>query len=379
MHGDSESRLSVPLVRPTTLAMVLVGNRLLLLLIGWLALTFGIQFLVPGTWRALPNNPWFDGWLRWDAGWYYELATQGYASTVAAGEQSNTAFFPLLPLLTRAVAVVVGNVALSGLIVSYVSSGVALLLLYRMVAQRFGLAVAERTLLLLCFYPYSLYLSSFHTEPLFLCWVVCSFFYAERRSFGKAALFAACASATRNVGVLVTLGLATAYLESLRFDLRKIGWESLFLLLCPLGLGLHMLFLWMHTGSPLQFVYSQAAPGWAGGALLAGETAPSTLQLVWRFFGHPETVLFVVPSVWLLWRSRRKLPLSYLVWSGVTLLISMSSPGSLGRFLTVLFPVFIGAALLPWSRRQLVLLLACFAILLSIGTARQVLGMWVAG
>ncbi|MFO0656808.1 MAG: hypothetical protein U0787_17245 [Polyangia bacterium] len=47
---------------------------------------------MPGTWRALPQNPWLDGWLRWDAGWYYELATQGHDRTVTAGQQSNTAF-----------------------------------------------------------------------------------------------------------------------------------------------------------------------------------------------------------------------------------------------------------------------------------------------
>ncbi|MFO0656807.1 MAG: hypothetical protein U0787_17240 [Polyangia bacterium] len=63
----------------------------------------------------------------------------------------------------------------------------ALLVLFRLVARRFGSTVALRTLLLLLFFPYSLYLSSFHTEPLFLCLVVCSFFFAEQKSFGKAA------------------------------------------------------------------------------------------------------------------------------------------------------------------------------------------------
>ncbi len=357
----------------------LIGNRLFLVLLGFLTLTFFSAQVVPGTWRALPQNPWLDGWLRWDAGWYYELATQGYDRTVTAGQQSNTAFFPLLPLVTRLVALLVGNVALAGLLVSYASCGVALLVLFRLVARRFGSTVALRTLLLLLFFPYSLYLSSFHTEPLFLCLVVCSFFFAEQKSFGKAAFFAACASATRNVGVLVSIGICVAYLDSIRFNLRRLGFDALLLGICPLGLVLHMLFLWKHTGSPIQFVLSQAAPGWAGGALLAGQKNPSLIAALWRFVGHPETLLFVVPSAWLLWRARHQLPLSYLVWTALTLLVSMSSPGSLGRFLIVLFPLFIAAALLPWSRRSLGVYLAASGILLSINTVRQVLGMWVAG
>ena len=98
-----------------------------------------------------------------------------------------------------------------------------------------------------------------------------------------------------------------------------------------------------------------------------------------RLLVHPQLFLFVIPSVVLLWWARSKLPLSYLVWALVTLLISMSSPNSLGRFVTVLFPVFVAAALLPLSRRSFALCTSVLTVLLVIQTVRQALGMWVAG
>ncbi len=379
MSATSPASSSVPAWRQVVLVGALIGNRLLLFVIGFVALSYFGSHLVPGTWRALPDSPWLDGWLRWDAGWYHEIASRGYDRVIVPGQQSNTAFFPLLPWLAKGLTLLVGNVALSGLVVAQLACLFASLVLYRLVRDRFGFTVAARTLLLLYCFPYSLYLSSFHTEPLFLCWVVCAFFFAERRQFGKAAFFAAAASATRNVGVLLSIGLAVAYLESIEFDRRRLDGRALFLLLCPSGLLLHMLYLWKHCGSPWQFVLSQAAPGWAGGEFWGRGASVPVVGFIWRLVGHPETLLFVIPSLLLLWRARLRLPLSYLVWATVTLLISMSSPGSLGRFVVVLFPVFVAAALLPLSRWSFGLVVGTMTVLLSIQTFRQVLGMWVAG
>ena len=61
------------------------------------------------------------------------------------------------------------------------------------------------------------------------------------------------------------------------------------------------------------------------------------------------------------------------------LLVSMSSPGSLGRFLIVVFPAFIALALLPWSRRVWIAVLTLSGALLAMNAVKQSLGQWVAG
>ncbi len=56
---------------------------------------FGIIQMLPGTPATLAAT----GGLAWDAGWFAQIAQQGYHYT--AGGQSNVAFFPLFPLVWR--------------------------------------------------------------------------------------------------------------------------------------------------------------------------------------------------------------------------------------------------------------------------------------
>jgi len=365
----------------SSVVLWLIGNRLTLFLLVFLALSLFPHLLVPGSCVTDPPHPIVDGWIRWDAGWYHQIASTGYENLPNGEGQRDTAFFPLFPLLTHLLGRVIGNFGIAGLLVANLSGLWACVLLFRLTGRRFGTAVAERTLLLLLFFPYSFYLSSMHTEPLFLCWVVAAFYYADKRQWLRAALSAACASATRSVGVLVTLGLLAAYLESIEYDLRRVRADVLYLVLCPLGLMGYMLFLWKRFGTPLQFVYSQVAHGWAGSSFVQHEDTGTTWlhtipSLLLRFqFGH----FLALGTISLLVAMRRRLPLSFVLWAIVTLLVSMSSPGSIGRFLVVVFPAFVALALLPWSRKVWIVVLTLSGALLAMNAVKQSLGHWVAG
>src|SRR6185295_15595271 len=76
----------------------------------------------PDLWRSNPQNLFIDGWARWDAGWYRDIAERGYTNTPKAepGQQGqrDTAFFPLYPLTIRLFNIVFGDTFLSGLIIS---------------------------------------------------------------------------------------------------------------------------------------------------------------------------------------------------------------------------------------------------------------------
>lgn len=359
----------------------LLGNRLALFLLVFAVLSLFPTLVMSGTCVTYPHLPFIDGWIRWDAGWYHQIASTGYDNLPNGEGQRDTAFFPLLPLLTHVLGRVIGHFGIAGLLVANLSGAWACVLLFRLTGRRFGTAVAERTLLLLLFFPYSFYLNSMHTEPLFLCWVVAAFYYADKQQWLRAALCAACASATRSVGVLVALGLLTAYLESIKFDLRRVRADVLYLLLCPLGLVAYMLFLWKRFGTPLQFVYSQVAHGWAGSSFVKHPGTESTWTdslLSWFLrlqFGH----LLALGTITLLVAMRRRLPLSFVLWAVVTLCVSMSSPGSLGRFLVVVFPAFIALALLPWPRKVWIAVLTLSGALLAMNAVKQSLGHWVAG
>ena len=91
-------------------AAVFLGSRPAILFVGLLAvLMIGYA---PGTppWRDSANEL-FNLPLRWDAGWYLQIAESGYSYSPEAGaqEQQNIVFFPAYPMATRAVALVLGN------------------------------------------------------------------------------------------------------------------------------------------------------------------------------------------------------------------------------------------------------------------------------
>lgn len=84
-------------------------------------------------WRAFPNSPFWDGWVRWDSGWYRIIAERGYADRTWG--TNVLAFFPLFPYATRATASVVGNHWIAGLIVSNVSLLISLFFLARIAVR----------------------------------------------------------------------------------------------------------------------------------------------------------------------------------------------------------------------------------------------------
>jgi hypothetical protein len=93
-----------------------VITRSALLLVGWLGFhLLPLPVAFPSAWEIGPEgnrhavvdhisptpHPWVNMLSRWDAAWYVEIARDGYH--YEPGAPSNPAFFPLYPLLIRAV------------------------------------------------------------------------------------------------------------------------------------------------------------------------------------------------------------------------------------------------------------------------------------
>ena len=95
------------------------------------------------------DHLWLDIWGVWDTGWYLEIAEEGYSTTPraegAAAGQKNLAFFPLYPLLARAVSVVTaGDAFLAGLLLSNVCLIVICFLFYRLTRLDWDEATSTR-------------------------------------------------------------------------------------------------------------------------------------------------------------------------------------------------------------------------------------------
>lgn len=147
-------------------------------------------------------------WLNWDGWIYVDIAQHGYRALGQA------AFFPLYPLLTRAVAFCLGgHTALAALLVANAASFGAYGLLLLLVEREFGPVAARRTLLFLLCFPASFFLAAAYTESLFLLLSLGTFIALRRHAWLAAGILTALASLTRPVGVLLLLPIVAEMLS----------------------------------------------------------------------------------------------------------------------------------------------------------------------
>ncbi len=200
-------------------------------------------------------------WSHWDGEHYIGLALDGYLDGVG---QVSPAFFPGYSLVLRSLAELLGGpltpAALSvlGVVVSLAALLFALYFVYAIAADGWGEAAARRAVLALAFFPTAFFLNSVYTESLFLAFSAGAVWAARvRRDLLLAALLAALAAATRNVGVFLILPLAHEWLR----DPGGYRWRGAYLALAPAGLFAYMGYLWWRFGEPLLFYTDQSRWG----------------------------------------------------------------------------------------------------------------------
>lgn len=213
---------------------------------------------------AFPGSEVLGGWFRFDGGWYERIAREGYTYG-GPGVQSSVAFFPAYPLAMRAVAVVLGDEILAGMVVTVLSGLAATVLLYRWTADRLGEGAARWTVLTVLLYPYAWYLfGAVYADALFGVAVLGAFVALERDRTVLAGLAGAVATAARPVGPAVVVGLVAVLLERRGGlgRLRSLRPADAGVLLSVAGVGAWSGYLWIRWGDPLLFATVQEAPGW---------------------------------------------------------------------------------------------------------------------
>ncbi len=316
----------------------------------------------------------FNVFTQWDAGWYLNIAANGYG-----GEQA-AAFFPLYPALVAAAAVVTRSTVIAGVLVSLVAAGVGAVLVWRIARSVAGEAVAGDAVLLLALYPSALVFTGAYSDGLFLALAAGSILAATRGHGWAAGLLGGLAVATRLVG----LALVPALLVLLWPRGRSPGAlaRPLPVLLLPAALGLYCLYLEHRFGDPLAFENAQAlywlretSPlGPLGGlweSVSAGYHGAAELFLhLPRQLGEPEGfpdrdrfaiwnvlhLLLLVAALWLTWVAWRRLgpalglyaiAVDAAVLSGTHAVFPLAS---LPRYLLTNFPLFIALAMLLRDR-----------------------------
>ena len=367
---------------------------------GGLARENELKFDAPGLTHALAE-PVLSPLARWDAVWYLRIADSGYT-----GSEPRAAFFPLYPLLIRALAAPAGGSPAALLAAAYLIAlaafVAALALLYRLVELELGRRLAQPTLLLLALFPAAVFFGAPYSESVFLLCAVGAFYAARTGRFDWAGGAALGAATTRSAGLLLLVPLAMLWWSSRERCPADAAW----LLLAPLGVVAYAAWLGLTEGDALRFLGVQGAwsrelvvpltGAWDGfsaaldGArqLASGSRTPVYFEIA---AGDPYRIAainimlfaFLVFALVSCVGVLRRLPRAYGVWVAASLVLPLSFPVtpqplmSLPRFVAVLFPIFMWLALVCDERRNTDLVAGASAVGLGVFTAQFAGWHWI--
>jgi hypothetical protein len=311
--------------------------------LGFVVAYVGADKLTPG---ALPLQV-DQGLFAWDAAFYRDIADYGYQGVAEEGLR----FFPLLPLLARALGVpLLGHVGLALLVLVQVAAIAAGVLLYRLAVQETGdRATGVRAAWFLAVLPPATVLVLGYAEGLLLCFAIGFFLCIRRERWWLAAVLGVLAGLSRPVGMTLAL---PALIEALRLG-RTLPWRAwagrVAAIVGPvLGGGLFLAWAQrVHGDWQLPLTLQNSAElrgGWANPLSTIWGAVDAITSQEWREALHvPWIAVFAV----LLVIAFRTLPASYGAWSAVLLLSALTGNtlGSFERYGHAAFPLILALAI----------------------------------
>jgi len=301
---------------------------------------------------------------NWDGLWYRWVANAGYP-TVALHARSTLGFFPLYPIVIRAVAYplhwatghsMVWSITVAGVIVSTIGGVIATVLVQRLASGWWGEQSGRRAALIFCAFPGSVVFSMVYAEGILLPLAAGCILALERRRWLLGGVLAGLATACEpEASVLVLVCVASVVVV-----LRRDGWPTARrALAAPLlsltGVGSFAIFLWAWTGTPFATMIAQHY-GWderTDPLALVHLVRNLASQISFTHFNHPTinmnmvvgvagAILLVVLLV-LLFRQRRAVSVEALVWTlGISfLMVTSEQTWPNPRLLITAFPAIL--------------------------------------
>lgn len=350
------------------------------------AAAFMVNILFPprayrGFTLPFDHAKWFEIFAAWDSGWYFEIAKNGYRYNPDG--QSTIAFFPLYPMAMRAVAFLFGGsdraLWISGLLISWVAFICALIVLHRFTTRLFGDREAgRRAVLYLAVFPFSFFFSRVYTESLFLLVSIVAVVSAYDGRWWRAGAFAALAALTRPNGVLVVIPLFCLIWQG-RPAWRELIRRGAAVSLAAVGFAAYCAFTYSLAGNPLAWLdaqrywhYSVGDAPWRQLLKLIGGVVKHgpydfffTSKLApYQFFHGAVALIFLglTPAVF----RHLGVPLGLYVLVSLLVPLSGSDLQGLGRYASVLFPVFMVAGVLSGRFHEAILVVCTLFLTLFV-------------
>ena len=355
-----------------------MNKNLLKIFLVWLGLLLAVGFVAihfstykVGHCEVKNQLPYY----RWDSFWYTSISQHGY--NFSDSKNSSIAFFPLYPMVIRAVHFVSHwkeNKISFGLNILF--AFLATLYLYRLAKLDYDEKKSLAVVAVFLFFPPAYFFLAGYPDGLFALVAIVSFYFARKKNWALAGIAAGLLALTKPYGILIFPALGLEYLWTHNWDLKivfkKFDWLPL--LLPIFSFGGFVLFNYLMFHNPIAFLEAQQTWGrklvnplaalleegrhyLLGGHILTGSNFPYVIYL--------GSFLFSIWAFGVAWNRVRK---TYLLFSFL-LLLSAFLTGTLtswGRYMLLGFPVLMGPAVYFIEKKKMfwLYLLASTALLL---------------
>jgi hypothetical protein len=377
LHASAQ-RLTIPL--ELRIAGVALAFRAIGAVVGFLANITIPDYQDQGFTVLDRSNPFWDRFARYDSGWYYGIASNGYV--YAEGGRSNFAFFPLYPKLMGIGGRLLGgsqeDFYFAGIIVSWLSFALAMPLLYRLARLDLTREQAIRATAYAAVFPSAYFFGVVYSESLFFVSLVATVLALRSRMWLLAILTGAAMTATRVNGVMFVPALAWIAWHASDGTTRDRSKALLAAGGSLLGIGAYCVFTYLETGNP--FAWYDAITRWGyspGGNPFAGILAVSRELIThpYSYLVHERMApydtlntlsaviaLAMTPWIW----KRFGFGYALIVVLGLILPLSSGQLEGLGRYCAVLFPLSLLLGSVKGEARH-TWLIACFVLFYGLG------------
>jgi hypothetical protein len=316
-----------------------------------------------------------------DGGWYVAVASLGYEHHlvyVAPGVagQMRIAFFPLLPLLIRAVTDVTALGGFTaGLLITAVASLFAAAGIYALVDRFAGHATALATVALWAIMPTAIFESMIYSEALYAALAAWALYALLKSRWITAGGLTLVAGLSRPSAIALVVVVCAACLVAI---VRNHGrWRAAAgLLLAPCGAAGYLLWIGLRLHNIDAWFVSQRAQGWQSSFDFGKQTLQVVSGVAALHMGWPGTpyafvaaFLLVCAGLALALALGRRTPLTLTAWTWLGILLTLGTSGpwvSKARFMLPYFPLLVPvAAAAGRARRRDQVIAAVVVVLLS--------------
>jgi hypothetical protein len=295
------------------------------------------------------GHPWTWHFLFKDAGFYLAIAEHGYPVHLRFPAAGRAAFFPLFPLLIRLTSYLTGGSCLiAGLIVSVLAGAASAVGVWALAARVRDRGVADRAVVLYCFFPGAMTFGMLYSEPLAVALGAAALLALIERRWLLAGIIGAAGTAERPTLIVLAVvsGVAAAQAIWTRREWRALLAPAL----TPLGMLAFFGYLG-HRYHDYAFWFQVEKAGWNQHI----DWGVHTLRIVfwadpgtskYRVFNLVLMIMFIAAVAGVAMTLAARLPLPVTLFGVLVVLMCVIAYGqsTKPRFVWSGFTLFIGAA-----------------------------------